>query len=183
MADEVKGPAQSPPAKPAAPTLEDQLKMSPEDVFKLHGIKAEVDTVIDVYEPDDHEGRALEADIVKHFGGEQGFATASAELREAVSVMDPEGKVGAAIEKMTRVEEAQAVKEIVQEWRDILGSAEKSQAVLSALYEHPGREPGKSYFAGRASEAVNEAVAKLWQSTHGEPVTGRPKSRGDGFTY
>lgn len=179
MADE---PKEGTPQTPTGRALAEIAAKTPEQIFKEHGIKGGGDEIIDVW-TGDPEGAAIEADVVKHFGGEEGFATASAELREAVSVMDPEGKIGAVLEKMTRTEEAQAVKEIVQEWREVLASPEKAQAALQAIYAHPEREPGLSYFRGRASEAVNEAVSKLWQSTHGEPVTGRPKSKGDGWTY
>jgi hypothetical protein len=170
------------PHKTPAPTpLEAELKLKPEEIFKKYGIKETPDTVIDVFEPDDAEGRAIEADLVKHFGGPEGDAIATRDLQEAVSIFAPEGEFEKAVEKMTRTEEAQAIKDAVAEWRGVLSDKAKAQVTLQALYDNPDKEPGRSYFRGNASPAVNEAFAKLWQAAHGEPITGIQRPRGDGF--
>lgn len=175
-----------PPQTPAPPTLEELLAQNatPEGRAKtaaMFGVKDQPDEIIDVFEPGDTEGRQLHDDAVAHFGGPEGFTAASADFTEAIELLDPEREFGKAVEKMTRSEESEAVKQIVAEWRAILGNPEKAQALLSQIYSNPTEEPGRSYFAGRASDAVNNAVARLWQAAHGEPVTGRPRSQGDGF--
>jgi hypothetical protein len=129
------------------------------------------DEVLDIFEPDDHEGRALRDDLHRHFGGPQGYEAAASDLREAVGVMDPAGAIAKAIEGIPRSEENAAIKEMVSDWRAILADPERARALLQKIYKdrtHP-------YFRGEASPETGEGITKLFQAAHREPPTGRPR--------
>lgn len=133
------------------------------------------DDVIDV--PD----RESFDELVAATGGPEMLKQNAEALREAVALTG--SQYDELVEGLSPEEEKAEIVSTIKEWNEILGNPMKAQALLQKIYAHPMQEPGKSYFTGRGSPALNDAIAKLWQATTGEPIVGRKKSRGDGQTY
>lgn len=176
------------PAPPAAPTVEELLagnataegRARTAALFGIRNEEVVGPEIIDV--TDGPEVKAgLEA-LTRDFGGEAGFREARADLSEAVELFDPEREMEKAVAGMSVADESAAIREAVASYREVLASPERAQAALQAIYAHPMREPGLSYFSGRGSAALNDAIARLWAATTGEEVV-RPKPRGDGYSY
>lgn len=142
-------------------------------------LEGPIDTVIDLYDGNP-EGKERWDELVGRIGGQEKVAETAQELREIASLLD-EGE--GIFDSIPPSEQNDAVVAMVTKWREILASPMKSQETLAELYAHPQREPMWSYFTGRASPAVNEAIAKLWQSCHGEKPVGRKRPKSDGQTY
>ncbi len=182
-------PAVKPDAKPAAkpPSVEELLAKNPtpegrKAIAKKFGItladeSLPVDDVIDI--PNREEVDSL----TKMLGGPEAMPDATEAFRQAM------GLVGVGldnydelVEGMTPEEEHAEIVETVKEWNEVLANPMKSQALLQKIYAHPMQEPGRSYFMGKGSPALNEAIARLWATTTGEKYV-RPKSKGDGHSY
>ena len=177
----------TPGAKPdSKPTTEEMLAMgqTPEGrdaLSKMLGIlnvEKDGDDVIDI--PNRPEMDAL----TKMVGGAEAMPAATQAFREAMSLVGvgPDN-IGDLVEGMTPEEENSEIADTIREWNEILGNPMKAQAMLQKIYAHPMQEPGRSYFLGKGSPELNDAIAKLWQATQGEAPTGRPRSRGDGRVY
>jgi hypothetical protein len=117
--------------------------------------------------------------LVAATGGPEKLKENAEALREVVALSGM--SYDELAEGLTAEEEKSQIVSSLAEWREILGNPMRAQAMLQKIYSHPMQEPWKSYFTGRGSPALNDAIAKLWQATTGEPITGRPRSKGDGW--
>ncbi len=136
------------------------------------------DEVIDI--PQRAEVDALTAML----GGPKAMPAASEAFQEAMALMGVGlHNIDELTEGLTPEQENAEIAEAVQEWNEVLGNPMKAQALLQKIYAHPMQEPGRSYFMGKGSPALNDAIAKLWQAVSGEPITGRDKKKIDGRTY
>jgi hypothetical protein len=117
--------------------------------------------------------------LVAATGGPEKLKENAQALREAIALTGTPYEELA--EGLSPEEEHTEIVSTLAEWREILANPMKAQAMLQKIYAHPMQEPGLSYFRGRGSPELNEAIAKLWQATQGEAPTGRRKSKGDGW--
>ena len=146
-------------------------------IAKMFGIvnRERVDDVIDV------PARPAFDELVAATGGPEKVKENAESLREALALVgvdalnyDDLGRRADARRRKTRRSSAR-----LAEWREILGNPMKAQALLQKIYAHPMQPPGRDYFMGKGSPELNDAIAKLWQATTGEPIVGRKKSKGD----
>jgi len=164
------------PAPGAAPAAKATATPDAQIIFEnTLGVGAG-DTIIDI--PARPEFDALTAML----GGKEAIPQAAQDLREVVALAGI-ADIDEALAGLTPEEANAQIMHEIKEYRAALANPMKAQALLAEIYDHPMQEPGKSYFTGKGSPALNEAIAKLWQAASGTLVTGRSKSKGDGFTY
>lgn len=133
------------------------------------------DDVIDI--PD----RAAWDSLVEMVGGEGAVPAASEDLKQIIAlagIADVDGE----LEGLTLDEQNEMIAKEIREYREILGNPSRAQALLAKIYGSPMQEPGKSYFTGKGSPELTDAIARLWAATTGEKYV-RPKSKGDGHVY
>jgi len=132
------------------------------------------DTIIDI------PNRVEFDQLTEMLGGKDSVPAAAQDLREVVALAAIED-LDEELAGLTSEEANRKIVEEIKNYRSALANPEQAQALLAEIYAHPMREPGKSYFTGKGSPALNDAIAKLWQATTGEPVVGRARSKGDGW--
>jgi len=167
------GAADTPPAPNATPPAKATATPDAKVVFENALGVCAGDEIIDV--PDRENFDAL----VAATGGPEKLKENAQALREAIALTGTPYEELA--EGLTAEEEHTEIVSTLADWREILANPMKAQATLQKIYDHPMLEPGRSYFLGKGSPELNEAVAKLWQAASGTLPTGRERSKGDGW--
>lgn len=118
--------------------------------------------------------------LVEMTGGKEMLKQSGQDLREVVALagdIDLDEELAGLTDEEANAKIASEIKG----YREVLANPMKAQALLAEIYAHPMREPGRSYFMGKGSPALNDAIAKLWQAASGTLVTGRARAKGDGW--
>jgi hypothetical protein len=178
-------PAAKPDVKPdAKPTTAELLAQNatPEGRAKtaaMFGVKDQPDEIIDVYSGDP-EGKTSWDDLVKAVGGPAQVKTAAQDFREAVALAGIDYDEESA--GLTDAEENDMIVSELAAYRAALASPAKAAAILNALWADPDSKQMRAYIHGRDPN-VTEAITKLMQAAHGEPVVGLQKPKGEGHSY